>query len=260
VFAIAMTLSVVSSALRLWLIARLYRIGRQRYPLFISHNVVAILTLVATICVRRYPVPYYLTYWTGEATASVLALLVILAIFKPAAESLYIESPKRKVLLPIALTAIIVIPIWQAICHPFFSALLGHLGSGIYSFVWGVLFLQAIILLACLTLSKSIPWGGYDFAIVSGFGVSALMKCVAYLVRWNYGSRFQDWFTILLPGSTLGAILVWLIAFSRSEPPTIKQEPDPSELQKLIDLLQEHTEYAQQILKNLRSRPRSTAS
>jgi hypothetical protein len=257
-FAIAMTLSVVSSALRLWLIARVYVVGRQReYPLFIAHNVVAILTLVATVCFTHYAVLYFLTYWIGEATSSVLALLVILAIVKPAAEVLYIENPRRRFVLPIAAAAVFLIPIWQAIYRPVGSRLVGHAASGIYSFVLAILCLEAIILLACVGLSRSIPWGNYDFAIVSGFGISAVMKWVAYLVRWNYGVRFEGWFQILLPASTLGAVLVWLIAFSRSEPRITKQEPDPSELQRLIDLLQEHTDFVRQILKDPRLRRRS---
>jgi predicted permease len=254
-FTIAMTLSVISSALRVWLIARLYLMDQRReYPLFVAYNILAILTLVATLCLTHDTVPYFLTYWIGEATASVLALLVIIAIFKPAAEVLYIENPRRRLVLPIAVLSVIAIPIWQGIYRPVGPSLFGHAASGIYSFVLAILSLQAIILLACLALSRSIPWTNYDFAIVSGFGVSAVMKWVAYLVRWNYGSRFESWFQILLPGSTLGAVLVWLLAFSRSEPPTIKQEPDPSELQQLIDLLEEHTEYVRQILKHLRFR------
>jgi len=252
-FAIAMTLSIASSAVRLWLILRLYLLSRQReYPLFVTHNIVAILTLVVTVCVTRYPVSYFLAYWIGEATSSVLALLVIVAIFKPAAEVLYIQNPTLRFLLPIAAVALIAIPAWQAIYRPLRLTLLGHVGSGIYSFVLGILCLEAVILAACLALSKSIPWGNYDFAIVSGFGISAVMKWVAYLVRWNYGSRFQDWFQILLPGSTLGAVLVWLIAFSRSEPRITKRQPDPSELKRLVDLLREHTDFLRQLLKDPR--------
>ncbi len=256
-FAITLTLSILSSAARLWLMVRLYVIDRYReYPLFVAHNVTAILTFVAVICVTRYPVPFYLTYWIGEIISTVLALLVILAIFKPAAEVIYIEHPAFRFLLPIGVAAVIGIPVWRAIYRPFFPAVFGHVGSGIYSFVLGILGLEALILAACLTLSRSIPWGNYDFAIVSGFGISAMMKWVAYLVRWNYGSRFEDWFQILLPGSTLGAVLVWLIAFSRSEPRITKQEPDPSELQRLIDLLEEHTAYVRQILAHPRFRRR----
>lgn len=250
---ISLALSIASSALRLCLIARLYLIDRRReYPLFVAHNVVAILTLVATVSVKHHPVPFFLTYWVGEITSSVLALLVILTIFKPAAEILYIQNPKLRFLLPIAAVALIAIPAWQAIYRPLRLTLLGHVGSGIYSFVLGILCLEAVILAACLALSKSIPWGNYDFAIVSGFGISAVMKCVGYLVRWNYGSRFEDWFQILLPGSTLGAVLVWLIAFSRSEPRITKRQPDPSELKRLVDLLQEHTDFLRQILKDPR--------
>lgn len=250
-FSIAMTLSVISSALRVWLIGRLYWIDRQReYPLFIAYNLVEVLTLVATLCLSYRTTLYFVTYWLGETSSSVLALFVILAIFKPAAETLYIENPTRRFLLPIAAVAVVVIPLWQAIYRPLRPTLRGHVTSGVYSLVLAILCLEALILLACVLLSKSIPWTKYDFAIVSGFGISAVVKCVGYLVRWNFGSRYEDWFQILLPGATLGAVLVWVIAFSRPEPPRIRREPDPSEIQRLTELLQEHTEFVVRILKN----------
>jgi hypothetical protein len=249
-FTIAMTLSIASSALRLWLIGRVCLVHRQHeYPLFIAHNVAAIVTLLATICLRNQRIPYFFTYWIGEATATILALLVILAIFKPAAEVLYIESPRRRFILSIPVAAVIAVPVWQAIYRPLGLSLFGHLASGIYSFVLAILCVEALILVACLTLSRYIPWGRYDLAIVSGFGISAMMKCVAYLVRWNYGSRFEDWFKIVLPASTLGAVLVWLIAFSRTEPKITKQEPDLNELDRVIALLREDTEFVRRILK-----------
>jgi hypothetical protein len=256
-FTITLALSIISSALRLWLIARIYLMDRYReYPVFVAHNAVAILTFVAVLCVRRHAVLSYLTYWTGEAASSVLALLVILAIFKPAAEVLYLHHPRYRLFLPIGIVAIIAFPVWQGFNRALSPTRLGHVASGIYSFVLGILCLQAIILAACfvLALSKRIPWGNYDFAIVSGFGISAVMKCVAYLVRWNFGSRYEAWFQILLPGATTGAVLVWLMAFLRSEPRTTKQEPDPRELQKLLDLMQEHTDFVRQILKDPRWR------
>ena len=232
--------------------------GRYReYSLFMAHNALSILTFVGTLFLSRRPVPYFLTYWIGEAASTVLALLVILAIFKPAAEVLYIERPRLSYLLPIGIALIVVIPIWQAVYRPLRLTLLGHVASGLYSFVLAILCLQALILLACLLLSRSIPWTRYDFAIISGFGISALMKWIAYVVRWNYGSRFEDWFTVLLPGATAGAVLVWLIAFLRPEPPTTKTEPDATDLQRVIDLMHEHTEFVTQILKDPRLRRRA---
>jgi hypothetical protein len=201
-------------------------------------------------------VAYFLTYWIAEIALSILALLVLLAVFKPAAEVLFFEYPKGRFLLPLALVAIITITAWQAVYRPLRPTVGGHMASGIYSLVLGILSLQAIILLACLVLafSKTIPWGRYDFAIVSGFGLSAITKLVSYLLWWNFGSNFETGVRYMVPAAAIGAALIWVVAFSRTEPRITKKEPDPSELKRLIDLLQEHTDFVTQLLNDPRLR------
>jgi len=254
---ISLVLSIAASALQVWLIVRLFFINRHReYPFLIAYNVLSIFTFLAVISVMSHAVAYFLTYWIGEILLSVVALLVILAVFKPAAEVLYLEHPWGRLLLPLAIVAVVAIAVRQTIYRPLRHTLLGHAASGMYSFVLGVLFLEAIILLACLALafSKTIPWGRYDFAIVAGFGLSAITKLITFLLWWNYGSHFEIWVRYVVPSAGTAAALIWVVAFSHSEPPTTKREPDATELQRLIDLMQEHTEFVRQLLKDPRLR------
>lgn len=254
---LSLGLTIAVSALRVVLLARLFWTGLHRqYPLFIAYNLFSLFTSGIGAIVSGNARLYYFNYWIGEALLNVLALLVLLAVIKPAAEVTYIERPSLRFLPPILMIAAIAIPIWQGVYHPLSPRLVGHVASGLYSFVLAILCLEALILAWCLALSKSIPWGNYDFAIVSGFGMSAVVKWVAYLARWNYGSRYETLFHYLIPAAATGAALVWVVAFFRSEPPTTKQEPDAGEIKRLTDLLQEHTEFVIQILKDPRWRRR----
>jgi len=249
----ALVLSVTTSILHVWLIIRLYLIKRHReYPLLIAYNSLSIVTFIATVIVINHALLFFLTYWIAEVFLSVVALLVLLAVFKPVAEVTYMLHPRYRLLLPLALVAIVLFAVWEAAFHPLRHTPLGHAASGVYSFVLGILFLEALILGACLSqaFSKTISWGRYDFGILSGFGLSAIMKFAVFLARWNFGNRFEILFRYLLPSAALGAALIWVIAFSRSEPRITKQEPDPNQLQRLIDLLHEHTGFVKRILAN----------
>jgi hypothetical protein len=258
-FTLSLTLPIIASALRLWLVVRLYAMNRHReYPLFVAYNLLAIMDFVTVITVMRRPVTYFLTYWIGEILLSILALLVLLAVFKPAGEGLYARHPSYRAFLPFAITTIIAIVVWQTIYHPLRPTPLGHTASGMYSFVLGVLVLEATILTTCLALafSRRVSWTRYDFAIVAGFGLSALPKLISFLVWWNVGRRFEAVVHFMTPAAAVGAALIWVVAFSRSEPQITRQAPSASELQKLTDLLEEHAAFVRQLLGDPRFRRR----
>lgn len=257
---ISLVLPIIDSLLRLWLIARVFLMKSQReYPLFLAYNAFEIIDSVLLTIVMRRPVPFFLTYWIAEILLSILALLVLLAVFRPAAEGLYARHPNYRLFLPSAIVLVIAVSLWQMIYRPLRPTPLGHAASGMYSFVMGVLVLEAIVLVACLSLAfaRRVVWPKYDFAIISGFGLSAMPKLVSLLVWWNAGHRFETVVHFMVPAAALGAALIWVIAFSRSEVRVTRHQPDIGELQRLTALLQEHSDYVREILAHPTFRRRS---
>jgi hypothetical protein len=108
---------------------------------------------------------------------------------------------------------------------------LGGLATGAYSLVLGILCLQAAIFLLCLKLSfrrnAPIRWTRYEAGILIGFGLAAFATALIRLTRPQVGPAMELAFRYLPAVAYMAAVVIWLAAFWREEPPLVRKPTDP---------------------------------
>ena len=183
------------------------------FPFFFSSVVYAAAAGVLRTAVVYDAFLYFWLYWISEALYGVLALAVLREIFHRVFALPHAAFQWVRLLLPGALFLILTLSVWEMLYHP-----LGRnprIVSGIYWFDFGVHLLEGLILLLVLGLTTVFPvsWRRYEFGILAGFGINASVTMLAYLFRFEWGSRYELFFRYGPPVGYLLATLIWLHAF-----------------------------------------------
>lgn len=112
----------------------------------------------------------------------------------------------------------LLVALLRAAFHPVSQAQL--LTSTIISLEIGVGFLQfgIFFLFIVLVWFFHMRWRQQAFGVVLGFGVSVSGSLVAFLLRSEFGTKFDPIVRITLPMAYIMAVVVWLATFLRAEP------------------------------------------
>jgi hypothetical protein len=190
---------------------------------------------------------YYVVYWCGRAISSLLILLVIRDIFKSAFRMVRSKLGWAGLALPSVLFLLIVFLFWRRVHHLITPSFLGLIAIDIYSFELGAAFIASVIFVAALWLRfKYGIWGQQNLGILAGFGLIGVSKLMAYFVVLNFGSRSNVFFQYMPSFAFLAAALVWLVTFFQTEEPS-RPVPDPENLRKLLELLNQRIEMTRRI-------------
>src|SRR5262249_29692413 len=85
-------------------------------------------------------------------------------------------------------------------------------------------------------------WRQHAVGIVFGFGIAAAGSLVAFILRSEFGTKFDPVFRIATPLTYIIGVAIWLATFIRKEPSQPKQSWD-AELtpEQMITELRRHT-------------------
>jgi len=233
-----MPLAILLVLAGVFVVRRFYR----DFPFFFSYIAFTVLAALARVSVRGSPLLYFWMYWATDAVLGLLALFALNEVLKHLFSIDYAEHWWFRLWLPTTAFGIavvfLVLPVGRI--TPYLST------NIVFSFDLGMHCLEVLILLLFVFLDKILvaAYDQYDFGIVRGFGVSALVTILADLLRSHFGKGFTVYFAYAPPLAYIGATLIWLYAFVRKPP---SQQKLPITIRELVELLSKEAEVAQKI-------------
>jgi MFS family permease len=207
--------------------------------------------------VAKYPLPYFLVYWLTEAAYLVLALLAMMAILGPFAGPFSRYHPRYRLILLATAVVVAGLSLIAASFRPISPVPIGRFGSGVYVFVALMCLLEVALFASALRVRHRNPreWSQYEFGILVGFGMLALLTFVGRLPRSlalfhiTFGTQVENLFRYFPSGAFIGSAIVWLIAFWRPEPPDTRQPRDIREYEEALRWMKEQIEFVKRTVR-----------
>ena len=227
----------------------LWKRQHARFGWFFGYLAASFLRDVILFALQHQPKPYFYVYWIGD---TVVTLLVCLAIY---------ETFRIVFLHFLGLT-------WFRLVFPCTGVVLLLIGlvrmmtgSGstesrlilvIFSLeiAAGILQVGIFFLLLVLVQFFRLPWKQYTFGIAMGFGVSAAGSLVAFVVRSEFGTKFDPIFRFVVPLTYTIGVAIWLITFLWPVPKGSTDAMTPALTPEAVVLeLKQYTRTVKEILK-----------
>jgi len=228
----------------LLLLRRIYR----EFPVFVVATGFTVVEALVGLGVRNHARLYYYVYWSSEAVAVCLVFFALQEAFRyifrnflglrwfrwlfPGIGLLMLSvSVLRTMLLPrqaqsLSLTTIVNLEIG-----------VGFLQFGIFSLF--------ILLISIFHLR----WRQHAVGIVFGFGISAAGTLVPFILRSEFGTKFDPVVRITPAIAYIIGVAVWLATFLRKEPSQPAQSWDsPLTPEQMVTELRRHTKAVKGIL------------
>jgi hypothetical protein len=142
----------------------------------------------------------------------------------------------------ISVGIMIVVALLQAIFFPPLQA--GPIVATIYSLGIGARYIQGGVLLVFVILAwlYGIQPRRHASGIILGFWLVALGDLIPAMLRSEFGIRFKFLFTYMPPVIYVIAVVIWLITFSKPEPPDpFEQVKSPLSPEQMIERIRRMT-------------------
>ena len=203
-----------SLLLSLWLTLILFhhRIYRH-FPIFFAYNVYATFAIAARF-VALYAGTYFYVYWWSELGSLLLAIAAIHEAFYSIFEGFYLLPWFRRCYfggIAIVLISSIINSLFNRPnqVHPLFAIVLDIAIpiNCILAAIFALFYLAAKML--------KVSFRQHPFAIVLGFGVTAVGSLIPYVVRSVFGKKMEGFFLYGFVVANYITMLLWLIAFYR---------------------------------------------
>jgi len=232
-------MSLAGAALQLCLCALLIiRASYREFRFFTLCMLCAGVSTVSLILLRNHPTAYFYLYWPSEA-------LTMIAAFFSLQESFYLvfrnflSMSWFRLLFPGIGILMLFVTLLRAAFHPVVQA--GVLFSALVSLEIAVGFLQVGIFCLFLVLVRFFHMRSRQQAVgvVLGFGVAACGTLIVYLLRSEFGTKFDPILRITPPLAYIAGVVIWLATFLRAgnsgptqEPPALTPEEMVSEVRR----------------------------
>jgi hypothetical protein len=243
---LALTIVGIGLQVLLFVQLRRLRIDRQ-FPLFYAYVAFSVVSAVVTFAAtgRRL---YSHIYWASEAIYVVLTFFVLQEVFRYIFRN-FLGLKWFRWLFPGIGLLMLSIAVLRTIALPrparsLFTTTILNLEIAVGFLQFG-LFSLFILLIRIFHLR----WRQHAVGIVFGFGIAAAGSLVVFILRSEFGTRFDAMFLILTPLSYIIGVAVWVATFIRKEPSQPKQSWD-AELtpEQMITELRRHTKAVKGIL------------
>jgi len=220
----------------------------QRFPVFVVYTFFAVISALLGLAVRNNYQLYLAFFWTTETIYSVLVFFSLQEIFRIVFRNFYGMRWFRLIfpgigllMIVIALLRVAFYPVqgatWRATLVISLEIAVGFLQMGIFCvFVLLVIFFRM--------------YGQkYAFGIAFGFGIEAAGSLVVFLLRSEFGTKFDPIVRITPPIAYIIAVAVWLVTFLKKEPsqPTKNWDSAPTP-EEMVYALKRHTKTVKGIL------------
>jgi len=206
---------------------------------------------IGLLLIRHMEHAYTILYWTGDTIVTLLILLAIYEVFRLVFKKFY-DLPWFRWVLPVVAVALIGFGSLRAILHSGLRETGSLLVFQIYYFEITAGILQVGIFFLFLVLVKffRLPWKQYTFGIAMGFGVSAAGSLVAFVVRSEFGTKFDPIFRFVVPLTYTIGVAIWLITFLWPVPKSSNNAMTPALTpEAVVSELKQYTRTVKEILK-----------
>lgn len=196
----------------LLLLRRTYR----EFPIFFGYTALSVIVTAALWGASRNTLYFSAIYWTSEALSVVLAFLALNEALRSVFRNFlgmrwfrWLFPGIGIVMVGAAVLRIILLP------RPAFSLFT----TTILGLETAVGFLQFGIFSLFIVLVRvfHLRWGQHAAGIVFGYGVSAAGSLVAFLLRSEFGTKFDPVVTFAPPIAYIIGVAIWLATFLKAE-------------------------------------------
>ena len=189
----------------------------RQFRFFSLCTAVSVIDAVALIVVRNHQGLYFNVYWAGEVLSVVVTFFALQESFYLVFRN-FLSISWFKLLFPGIGVLMLSVAVLRATFHP--AADTRPLASSLISLEIAVGFLQFGIFCLFIMLVRFFHMrrGQYAFGVVLGFGIAAAGNLVVYLLRSEFGTKFDAIGRVTPPIAYIIAVAVWLATFLRGEP------------------------------------------
>jgi hypothetical protein len=215
---------------------------------FCSYLFADLMLDIALIAVSRAYDTYFAFYWISVAILNLLIFFVLQEVFRAVFQRFYVLRWFRLV-YPSASIALIAIGSMRSFPHTGSPKEL--LIAQIFSLEIAAGILQVGIFFLFLVLVQffRLPWKQYTFGISVGFGVSAAGSLVAFMVRSEFGTKFDPIFRFVVPLTYTIGVAIWLLTFLWSAPKGSVETTPAFTPEAVVTELRQYTQTVKEILK-----------
>lgn len=210
-------MSLAGTALQVFLCLLLLLRGAYRqFRFFTLATALSVAGVIAAIAIRKHYSLYVEVYWINEGVSVVLAFLALQESFYLVFRN-FLSIPWFRRLFPGIGLLMLFVSVLRAAFHPVSQASL--LARTLITLEISVGFLQFGIFCLFVLLVRffHLRWRQQAFGVVLGFGIAAAGSLVVYLLRSEFGTKFNPVVRITAPIAYIIAVVVWVVTFLRPE-------------------------------------------
>jgi hypothetical protein len=226
-----------------------WRSANRRFPVFVLCRLFSLSAEAILIPLIHNHTVYFYGYWSGEALNTVLSFLALREAFRTVFLRLY-SSFWIRYLFSATAILLLAAALLRAMAHS--RDQIEPVLAGIIAAEVGVRFLQLGLFGLFLLLTRLFRnlWHKEAFGILTGFAISGAGNLIVFLLRSEFGTKFDSLVRITPPIAYLIAEVVWLATFAikPAGQSTSAGVPLASPDQVLADV-KRNTESAKEILK-----------
>ena len=219
-----LAIGLIGTALQGYLCCVLLMRGCYRqFRFFMLNAVVSIATTIALIVFVNHLKPYFYVYWYGEAISVFIIFLALQESFYLVFRN-FLAMSWFRLLFPGIGILMIIAAVVRAASHPVAQA--SRLASALITLEIAIGLLQVGLFCLFIVLVRffHMRWRQHAFGVVLGFGIAASGSLIVYLLRSEFGTKFNPIVMITAPLAYIAAVVVWLATFLRAEPSQPKQD------------------------------------
>jgi hypothetical protein len=189
----------------------------KRFPIFVVYTFFAVISSILGLAVRNHFSLYFVFYWTSEVGYSLLVFFALQEIFRSVFQNFY-RMRWFQLIFPSIGMLMIGIAILQTTLNPardadWRSTMLISVEIAI-GFLQMGLFCVFVVLVRFFRMRRT----HYAFGIALGFGIEAAGSLVVFLLRSEFGTKFDPVVRITPSIAYIIAVAVWLATFLKREP------------------------------------------
>ena len=221
----------------------------QEFRFFFSYTVCTIISQSVSLLLRNhYSLKFYF-YWIAETISITLTFFALYEVFHWVFRNFYGVRMVRYAFPVVGMVMMLIaglrILLWSA---PDSDRLI----SAIISLEIGVGFLEVGLfgLFLLLVWFFHMRWRQYGFGIALGFGIAASADLAVFLLRSEYGTKFDLFLQTTYPIAYSIAVVVWLAAFIPPQPDhPLKNWVPPLSPEQMTAELREYTRKVKGVLR-----------
>jgi hypothetical protein len=221
----------------------------RRFTWFFTFLVANVTVSIGVLGFRNMPRQYFILYWYGDALVTLFVLMAIYEVFRIVFQRFY-KLKWFRWLFPSVIVGLMAISSLRAILHS--QSTENFLNTQILSLEIAAGIVQVGLFFLFLILAQffHLAWKEYTFGIALGFGVSAAGDLVAFIIRSEFGTKFDTVFRFAVPlAYTVGAA-IWLFTFLWPVPNSSLEVATPALTpEAVVRELKQYTRTVKEILK-----------